>query len=325
MASPVRRLTASPAPGGVRLVFLLVLLAILSAACSSSQPRAAQRNGNTETTPTAAKASSDAQFYVSVGDSYAAGYQPTGPHSGHTDTNGFAYQIPALAKAKGYDLQLVNFGCGGATTTSILESDGCEQLGPGATPYPDQTQAEAAEAFIRQHPGKIGLITVSIGGNDVVPCASKPDAINCVVAATKTIGTNLATLVNGLRAAAGAGVPIVGTTYPDVILGLDLSTSAASRNLANLSVTAFKSLINPALKKQYQAVGGHFVDVTSATGAYGPLTQTTTLAPYGKIPVPVAKICELTYYCEYMDIHPHTAGYTIIAKLVVGTLVEHPA
>jgi len=88
-------------------------------------------------------------------------------------------------------------------------------------------------------------------------------------------------------------------------------------------VTAFSSLINPALKKQYEAVGGSFVDVTAATGAYGPLTTDTTLAPYGSIPVPVAKICELTYFCVYHDIHPRTQGYAIIADLVTGTLPEH--
>ena len=141
----------------------------------------------------------------------------------------------------------------------------------------------------------------------------------------KTIGTNLATLVRALRAAAGPGVPIVGTTYPDVILGLYLSKSASARSLASLSVTAFKALINPALKKQYESVAGYFVDVTSATGAYGPMTETTTLAPYGKIPVPVARVCELTFFCQYMDIHPRTEGYRIIANLVVGVLPQRSA
>jgi hypothetical protein len=140
----------------------------------------------------------------------------------------------------------------------------------------------------------------------------------------KIIDKNLSILLSGLRAAAGPKVPIVGTTYPDVILGLDLSKSASSRSLARLSVVAFKDLINPALKKQYTAVGGTFVDVTAATGAYGPLTATTDLPPYGTIPVPVAKVCELTFFCQYQDIHPRTAGYTIIAKLVVGTLPAGP-
>jgi lysophospholipase L1-like esterase len=229
--------------------------------------------------------------------------------------------VPGLAAAKGYDLKLVNFGCGGATTSSILHSVGCQQLGPGATAYPDQTQAQAAEQFLRGHHGDIGLITVSIGGNDVVPCAQQAQAIECVVAAAKTIAVNVDTLLAGLRSAAGPGVPIIGTTYPDVILGLDLSKSASARNLAALSVTAFKSLINPALQKAYKAVGGSFVDVTAATGAYTSMKAMTDLAPYGNIPTPVAEVCELTYFCEYQDIHPRTPGYKIIAELVVGALL----
>jgi lysophospholipase L1-like esterase len=300
------------------VVLSIACVALAGCASSSASPSSTSPSSTSQprTTPAAA------QFYVSLGDSYAAGYQPTGPHSGRTDTNGFAYQIPGLAAHKGYDLKLVNFGCGGATTTSIVSSVGCPPslLGPGATPYPAETQAAAAESFIRAHRADVGLITVSIGGNDVTPCANAAKPIPCVADALKTINKNLSVLLPALRSAAGPAVPIVGTTYPDVILGLDLSKSSSSRNLAVLSVTAFKDLINPALEKQYQSVGGKLVDVTAATGAYGPLTATTDLPPYGEIPVPVAKVCELTFFCQYQDIHPHTAGYTIIAKLVVGSL-----
>ena len=114
-------------------------------------------------------------------------------------------------------------------------------------------------------------------------------------------------------------MPIRGITYPDVILGEYLS-GTSGQQLASLSVTAFKSLINPALSTAYQSVNGQLVDVTAATGAYTPLSETTTLAPYGTIPVAVAKVCSLTYYCQYKDIHPHTDGYKIIADLLLDSL-----
>ncbi len=38
-------------------------------------------------------ASTTANYYVSLGDSYAAGNQPTASAWAHTDTNGFAYQV----------------------------------------------------------------------------------------------------------------------------------------------------------------------------------------------------------------------------------------
>ncbi|MGH9170095.1 MAG: SGNH/GDSL hydrolase family protein [Acidimicrobiales bacterium] len=294
-----------------RVVSAIVAVCALAAACGATSAKPAS------------KPKPKPLLYVSLGDSYAAGYQPTGLHSGHTDTNGFAYQIPKLAAAKGWDFKLVNFGCGGATTSSILHSDGCDQLGPGAPTYPGESQAAAAEAFLRAHKGQVGLVTVSIGGNDVTACVAAASPTDCVIAAVKGIATNLATLLKGLRAAAGSSVRIVGTTYPDVILGLYVSHTASLRSLATLSVTAFREFINPTLKTTYKTYKASFVDVTAATGAYQSFKDTTTLAPYGKIPVAVAKVCELTYFCQYQDIHPHTAGYTIIAKLVVGTLPEH--
>jgi lysophospholipase L1-like esterase len=257
------------------------------------------------------------QFYVSLGDSYASGFQP-----GRGNTrNGFAYQVPGLAAARGYRLTLVNFGCGGATTSSILHRVGCRPaaLGPGGVRYPTATQAVAAERFLRAHRGHVALITVSIGGNDVTPCFRAPDPSACGSAAVAQIKRDVGVLARGLRRAAGRDVRIVGTTYPDVALGLYL-TDQNGQNLAKLSVVGFKSLFNPALKSAYATAQGRLVDVTAATGAYGSFNQTTNLPPYGVIPVPVARVCQLTYFCALRDIHARTNGYRVIARLVAQTL-----
>lgn len=263
-----------------------------------------------------------AKLYVSLGDSYASGYQPTAVGQGANTTNGFAYQLPGKAARRGYRLKLVNFGCGGANTTSILEQLGCAPAatGPGGRSYPTTSQATAAEAFIKAHRKRVGLITVSIGGNDVTACARAADPIACVTTAVQSIKTNVSALARRLRAAAGPRTPIVGITYPDVILGGWVSGDPGAQSLAGVSVIAFRSLINPALVEAYQAGRGRLVDVTAATGAYGSLEETTTLEPYGVVPVPVAKVCELTYYCEFQDIHARTGGYGIIADLIVAGL-----
>lgn len=308
-------------------VLVGVGLALTVSACSSSSGPATSRTSTSGTgTSQASRPSSTTgagtQLYVSVGDSYAAGYQPTSSNSGATTRNGFAYQVVGDATSAGYHLQLVNFACAGATTTSILTAAGCpaKNLGPGADGYPGRTQAAAADAYLQAHRDDVALITVSIGGNDVTACAAAANPISCVTTAVAKIKTNLTTLVTGLRKAAGPKAQIVGITYPDVLLGDLLSKNAAQRGTAQLSVTAFQALINPTLQAAYESVGGKFVDVTSATGGFGSLTDMTTLAPYGKIPVPVAKICTLTYYCQYHDIHPRTDGYALIAKLVVAAL-----
>ena len=210
---------------------------------ASASTTAAPTTAPTTGAPTSAGAAAGARYYVSLGDSYAAGYQPG---KGST-TEGFAYQLVDEAGAQQHPLELANFACSGATTTSLLNDNGCPSiaLGPGAAAYDSQTQIEAAEAFLQAHPGQVDLITVSIGGNDVTKCAAQPDPVPCVTGAVSEVSTNVTTIVQRLRAAAGPDVLIVGTTYPDVLLGSWVSGNPSDQQLATLSVTAFQSLINP--------------------------------------------------------------------------------
>jgi len=273
--------------------------------------------------PSAAPAATPATpLYVSLGDSYATGYQPTAPGVGRATRNGFANQIPGLASKRGYRLKLVNFGCGGDTSASLLQRKvACRGPAVDGPSYTGRTQIAAAERYLRAHRGAVTLVTISIGGNDVTFCArGVPDPVKCVIDAVEGLKTNLGTIVRRVRAAAGPEVRIVGTTYPDVILGRYLTGRQADQDLARLSVVAFRSVINPALKAAYESVKGRLVDVTAATGAYGSFDQTTTFAPYGAIPVPVATVCRLTYFCQFGDIHARTSGYRVIAELVARTL-----
>jgi lysophospholipase L1-like esterase len=271
--------------------------------------------------PAAAHAAAPKQFYLSLGDSYAVGYQGDVKKTTH---NGFADQLVPLARKKGYNFTLVNQGCGGATTTSMLQQKGCAAaaLAPGAANYPNQTQVQAAVAFIKKHKSKMGLVTISIGGNDVDVCIPKPDPNTCVAANMKGAVKNLESIVKQLRKAGGKKLKIVGTTYPDVVLGAWVRQDVFGTNAFNLateSLTSFDKFINPGLLKAYKSGGAKFVNVTKATGAFGPF-DTTTLAPYGTVPTPVAKACELTFFCKFLDIHMTTPGYGVIAKLVAGTL-----
>jgi lysophospholipase L1-like esterase len=276
-------------------------LIALSGAASAGAARAAGRAKPT--------------YYVSVGDSYSVGYQP-----GVGATTGYAGYV-----AKKTRLTLANFGCGGATTTSIIDSVGCPDVLPhtaGAHLYRTTTQAAAAEAFLTAHRGHIGLITVTIGGNDVTPCVPQPNPVTCVTTAVTTIEANVTALATGLRAAAGPKVPLIGLTYPDVFLGAYVypvqPVTAARMTLVAASVVAFTSLLNPTLAKAYAAAHGSFVDVTAATGADTPLTTTVTVAPYGTIPRAVAQVCTLTWYCAVGNIHATSEGYAFIGKLVAA-------
>ena len=283
------------------LVASAISLVVVSAAHAAAKPRK--------------------QFYLSLGDSYAVGYQGDVKKTTH---NGFADQLVPLARKKGYAFTLVNQGCGGATTTSMLQQKGCPALAlaPGAANYPNQTQVQAAVAFVKKYRARMGLVTISIGGNDVDKCIPQADPLPCVANNMKGAVKNLESIVRQLRRAGGPGIRIVGTTYPDVVLGAWVRQDvfgANAFNLATTSLTAFDKYINPGLRKAYKSGNAKFVDVTTATGAFGPF-DTSTLAPYGTVPTPVAKACRLTFFCQFLDIHMRTPGYGIIAKLIAGTL-----
>lgn len=100
----------------------------------------------------------------------------------------------------------------------------------------------------------------------------------------------------------------------------DSFTASVALALVPGSVSAFQDDINPGLKKAYGSVGAAFVDVTKATGADGPFLATID-PTFGQIPVPVAKVCTLTYFCDgTFNIHMKTPGYHIIAALEAKTL-----
>jgi lysophospholipase L1-like esterase len=290
---------------------VLVIAGVLAGMLLAALPATAQATAASQHKKQARRVT----YYVSVGDSYSVGYQPMlGATTGYT---GYV--------ARKTRLTLVNFGCGGATTTSLIATVGCPDVLPhtaGAVLYPTTTQAAAAEAFITAHRGHVGLITVSIGGNDVTACAAQPNPIPCVGTAVAGITQNVTGVASALRAAAGPRVPLIGLTYPDVILGAyvypSLPATPARISLAQESVVAFKSLINPALVKAYAAGQGVLVDVTAATGAYTSLTKIVNLKPYGSLPVPVAKVCTLTWFCAQGNIHATTRGYAFIGKLIVA-------
>jgi hypothetical protein len=101
----------------------------------------------------AAAGAAKPSYYVSLGDSYAAGYQRFSATDARTTRAGFAYQLVGQARKRGYRFELANFGCGGETTESILtRTAACAGLGPGGVNYAGRSQAAAAQRFLRRHP-----------------------------------------------------------------------------------------------------------------------------------------------------------------------------
>jgi hypothetical protein len=272
-----------------------------------------------------------ATYYVSLGDSYAVGDQPNpkNPPSDAGPTSGFTGYV-----SKKENLTLVNFGCGRETTSQMLTYDGRCVIDPGlAQPGPaaatgvgpgvtmgGETQVKDAMLFIEAHPGRIRLITVSAGISDLSTCAGGADPTSCLAGVTSAMESNLRSIVAELRAAAGSSVPLIGIGYPDAFLGNWVyPSSGANQSLVSGWVSAFQNLVNPALVAAYTSAGANsaFVNVTSATDAYIPLSQTTMVKPYGTIPTAVAEICKTTYYCSQGNYRANSVGYDLIGSLIV--------
>jgi lysophospholipase L1-like esterase len=273
-------------------------------------------------------------YYVSLGDSYSVGFQPTALSA--TDPTGGTGGYTAYV-ANHEHLRLKNFGCGGATTSSIVNRIGCgDPAALHAVLYPTTTQEQAALNFIDDpaNAGRVGLVTISIGGNDVTGCTQTDPtaAIACLTAADQAITTNVTGLVTNLNAAltaAGDTAKIVGLTYPDVLLGAWVNPGGTTgQTLATESQLAFDQLINPTLQSAYTTgvPNGVFVNVTDApygratAGADTPLTSVHKTPQFGKIPNAVNEVCKLTYFCSMQNIHANTIGYRFIGSLIVAAL-----
>ncbi len=77
------------------------------------------------------------------------------------------------------------------------------------------------------------------------------DPVACAGTRIPQVEANVRKLVKRLRKAAGRKVRIVGTIQADVLLSLWVTGQQSDRDLPSLSVVAFRSLLNPALKRAY--------------------------------------------------------------------------
>lgn len=276
-----------------RFALVMALLTAL-AACTSSPVATAPAPTSGSTQPPA-----QPRLYVSLGDSYATGLSPNGTGESFADI---------VAKQEGLDL--VNLACNGATSAELLTQPAC---GPEAD---GRTQLDATVETLRT--GKVGLVTMVIGGNDLVePCAVAENPIECATSTVAGTKTNIAAVLTRIREAA-PDVKIVGLTYPDVFLGAWVNPVFPNgEDLARTSVPMYEDF-NGEIAAEYAKFGAKFVDVTNTTGGYGALTELTEHPKYGQIPASVAEVCTLTYFCDKTDVHPTPAGHQAIADGVIA-------
>ena len=245
-------------------------------------------------------------FYVALGDSLAAGYQPG---RGET-TKGYVDDLWREYAEQIEGLGLRNLGCPGETSASMITGDRSPCYSTGSS------QLDAAVAFIENHPGQIAFITMDIGTNDIFErCLDDMGFLprSCVRHVLPDVKARLSDIFDALSAAAGSGVPIVSMTYHDPLLGL-WGLVPGGRVAARVSLRSMVAA-NEAFEATYEDSGVAVADVAK-TFRIENWSDTVVVAGRGPIPVNVALTCRWTWFCSrkfFGDPHPNQTGYARIA------------
>jgi lysophospholipase L1-like esterase len=254
------------------------------------------------------KTENPAVYYLALGESLAHGYAAA-PGLGYTN------DLLVYLRKQIPDLQLVELSCNDETTSQAINGDSC-RYGTSASGAP-LTQLEAAEAFLESHRTSVALITIDLGGVDLIRCSTAA----CVSQVEPTLAANLTAIVTGLRHAAGT-TPIVADNYFDPVLS-DWFQGSSRQAYAIASVPGIKAF-NAYLVGTYAGLGIRSADIQAAfkTADMAPVTS-----KWGTIPEDVYMMCRYTDIpCPHslLDVDANQAGYRIFAKAfekVVGPLL----
>ncbi len=257
---------------------------------------------------------SSPSYYLSLGDSLAAGVQPDGSGRDHPTSHGYVDAVADHLRKSISGLKVVKLG-GGGTSSGAIHGP------PANSSYPGSSQLDQAVRFLDSHPGQVTLVTVNLGDNDVEGCISSTGIDQgCVNRGLAAVSSNLVKIGRKLRAKAGTNVPIIGISDYDQFWAYWLN-GKKGRSVARSSKDVIRRL-NHTIDSSWKQAG-----VTSADAA--PRFHTFDMHPaqlsgHGTVPRAVEHICHLTWACSGppigFDDHAKRSGYKQIAKAVLAKL-----
>jgi lysophospholipase L1-like esterase len=244
-------------------------------------------------------------YYLALGDSLAAGYQPG---EGDDKTGGYTGLVLDAIQAATPKTRLVNLACSGETTTTMVSGGVCA--------YEEGSQLDQALEFLHAHGRNTRVVTVQIGANDVQRCVDRTTLsidYACIQSGMADVATNLPTMLGKLHAEAPHAQLVV-LNYYNPFLAAYLTGNVA---LVQQS-TALQEILNGILATVATGSGAVVADVAAA---FDSTDLTPTTLPNGRtVPANVAYICLYTWMCTLGDIHANDAGYALIAQAVVARL-----
>lgn len=246
-------------------------------------------------------------WYLALGDSLAAGYQP---FQGEDRDGGYVGPVLSEIRDTSPKTKLVNLACPGATSTTMRQGgDRCS--------YEEGTQLAQAVEFLHAHAKYTRLVTLDIGANDVAHCVrSLVIDYACLNAGLGAVAVNLPAIVSQLRAAGGPDLQIVVLNYYNPLLAAWLA-GPTGHQLAQTSAT-LQSILNGLIAAAASASSADLADVAAA---FDSLNWTLVVTDdWGTVPTNVARICAWTWMCLLQDIHPNDGGYAVLAGAVAAHL-----
>lgn len=242
-------------------------------------------------------------WYLALGDSLAAGYQPT---TGVDFTGGYVGGVLEAVQTTAPKTKLVNLACPGERITTLVSGGTCA--------YDEGTQLAQALQFLHAHGDKTRLITIDIGANDIQRCASVATAsidYPCIGQGLRDVGQLLPRALAQLRAAAPQAQIVVLDYYNPFLAAW--GAGPAGQQLANQSVP-LQAALNSLIAAAAATAGASVAQVATAF-------QSTNWTPTaGGVPTNVALICTWTWMCSRTDIHANDAGYAVMAQAVAARL-----
>jgi lysophospholipase L1-like esterase len=228
-------------------------------------------------------------YYLALGDSVPV----------WNGAKSYPYRILAHYQPRLRGLMLDDIAVSGATTESMLTGG----------------QYDTALQFLRAHRGHVALITIDIGGNDLVGCIGVTGIDPaCATQARATIKRNLRKMLGGLRASA-PHVPLFGMTYYNPFLGNWLA-GGAGRSLTRATTPGLL-----ALNHELTSLYGGAKTTADVQGAFAATDfKKIVPSPWGAIPIAVKRACSwLDITCragapEGFGDDPNPIGAAVIAS-----------
>jgi lysophospholipase L1-like esterase len=238
-------------------------------------------------------------YYLALGDSLTFGFQPNGDFN-----HGFVADLFPHLQQVGVVETVADLGCNGETSVTFIT--GCPAPQQLKFPYTG-SQLKAALAFLRAHAGKVPLVTLDIGLNDLEPAMNfNPQ--------TKTCAVDVAAFQTALQA---LDTNLKHTILPQLYAALTVNGHSTGVLAVMNYYDPFQNFC-PKTLPYFQTANAH---LAADVNHFGIVVD--VFDAFGGANVPNPKLCVYLWTCNPSfpgNDHPTTGGYQVIANTFLAAL-----